>query len=105
MRRITKWVAAGVVAVAGAAFFAPAADAAGPDGFGGGSYHPGGPNRDSDFVVFVRHGHHGEWRFHGRYETYQQAHHAESRLERQGYQVRISTVRVDDHDRGPGRPW
>jgi hypothetical protein len=55
---------------------------------------------DRDFVVYVavRHHDHIHWERYGRYETYHEAKHAERRLEREGYRVRIDEVR----DR---RPW
>ncbi len=50
---------------------------------------------DRDFVVYVavRHHDHIHWERYGRYETFHEAKHAERRLEREGYRVRIEEVR------------
>ena len=58
-----------------------------------GFHPPQGP--DYDFVVYVavRHRDHIHWERYGRYETYHEARHAERRLEREGYRVRIEEVR------------
>jgi hypothetical protein len=64
---------------------------------------PGTPNAfypprvDYDYIVLVKRGYHGPWEFYGRYETLHAARHAERRLERDGFRVRIEEVRERHH--------
>lgn len=102
MSRATKWVAA-VVAVAGLMTAAGSASAAGPAAsytpypfpqvpHNPGPFPPHGPRYDRDYVVYVKSGWHGGWRFHGRYETLHQAQRVETQLEHRGYRARIESV-------------
>lgn len=108
MSRVTKWVAAAVLAAIGLTAATGSASAAGPAAAypylppngNPGPFPQHGPRHDTDYAVYVKFGWHGHWRFHGRYETLHQAQRAERMLERDGYQARIQPVNGDHH-----RPW
>jgi hypothetical protein len=101
MRRMSKWVAAAVIAMIGLGATAGAASAYTPKPqypvpHYPGPYNPGPfPPRhlDNDYVVYVKHPFSGGWRFYGKFETRQQAERAEWRLERQGLRAHVERVR------------
>ena len=68
-----------------------------PHGGPASGFHP--PRVDCDYVVYVGRWHHGhiDWERYARFETLREAQHAERRLERDGFRVRIDEVR-DRHD-------